>query len=185
MVRDAPFVARLAAVLLLVPLGTGACSGLQTLDEKPADLSENERTAVRVQVDKAVADGTFGAAWDQEVHAGADRGRLEAIALAALEKHSRHAPDMFAALREKWGALTPAGRARISEWSETAQRNGEWGRALELELVTADDPPAYERAWGVYKRAPSLRATDLLEEIQDARAAHAEDAAASSKGSGG
>ncbi len=179
--------ARMFVFLTLIQalIAGSACSGISGLDEPAAELSTSERATVREQVDAAVEAKTYRAAWDQEVTAGADRTRLERVALAALENHSRHAPDMFEALREKWGALQPAAREQVSTWTAAAQQREEWGRALELELITADDPPAFTRAFAVYKAAPPLFAPDLLEEIQDARADHEEQAKTKAEGSGG
>jgi hypothetical protein len=152
-----------------------ACSGLAGIDEPAAPLAAGERALVRAQVDAAVEAGHYRDAWDQEIAAGAERARLEAIALAALEAHSRHAGDMFGALREKWGPLAAERRALVSAHVTTAIGLGKWGHALATELRTADDPPTFSRAWALYRRAPAERAEELLQDIVEARAEVAEE----------
>ena len=177
------------AVVLLCPLLVAACSDLAALDGDGATpaLSGSEQAAVRTQVDKALAGQRFKTAWNQEVAAGADRARLEAVALAALEAHSGHAADMFAALRTRHGALSSGARGRVDGLVAQAQDAASWSRALELELLTADDAPEYTRAWAVYRAAPPERAAALLQTIQDAKEEAAKQAAAkaAAKESGG
>ncbi len=168
-------------LVLLLASSVVACSDLAALDtggDSPA-LSGEEQATVRVQVDKALAEQRYKVAWNQEVAAGADRGRLEAIALTALEAQSGHADDMFVALRTKHGGLSASARERVDGLVATARESGSWSRALDLELLTADDPPAFTRAWSVYRAAPPDRATALLESIQEAK----EEAAAAKESS--
>ena len=166
---------------------TAACSAsLAKLDEEGA-LSEDESLAVRAQVEKAVAEKRWESAWNQEVAAGGDRHRLELIALAALRDESGDADDMFEALHEKWKGITPAARQAIDRMrveSEGRDRP-DWDRALEIELVTADDPPAFKRAWDVYKRADARAAEDLLERLQEARKRYEEKQREKAEESGG
>ncbi|MDJ0521288.1 MAG: hypothetical protein QNJ90_04365 [Planctomycetota bacterium] len=162
-------IAAIAAFLLLLAPG---CTDLAALDSEadgPA-LAPSEQDAVREQGDKALADGRFKTAWNHEVAAGADRARLERIALAALEAQSGQAEDMFVALREKHGALSNGARSRVDGMVDAARQRGSWSRALELELMTADDPPTFTRAWAVYRGAPVERAPSLLETLQEAKA---------------
>lgn len=109
-------------------------------------------------------------AWNQEIEAGADRAQLQEIALAALADRSRHAGDMLAALHQRFGALPAAGRARVDGLVREAKSEGHWSRALDIELLSADDAPAFSQAWALYQDAPVERAPDLLEAIQEARA---------------
>jgi len=149
-----------------------ACSGISGLDAAPgADsaLSAGEQSAVRRQVAQAVEAKRWKIAWNQEIEAGADREALEEIALSALRDDSRHAEDMLDALRGRWGALREPGRARVTTWVSEARAAGLWSRAMTLELLSADDPPTYARAWALYRDAPVELAPDLLEDIKDAR----------------
>lgn len=164
-------------LVLLLP----ACADLAALDgggETPA-LSGSEQAHVRGQVDKALAEQRFKTAWNQEVAAGADRARLEHIAVTALEGNSGHAEDMFEALRLKHGALSAASRAQVDRLVAKARQEGAWSRALEVELLTADDVPDFQRAWAVYRAAPVERSQSLLDSITAAKAA-----ASAAKGSG-
>ena len=172
---------RLTILLLLVAVGSG-CSGISALDATgdaqtagAPGLSQGEQAAVRSQVSRAVDAGRWKIAWNQEVEAGADRAALERIALGALHDDSRHAEDMLTALRERWGALSSDGRAQVSGWVVEATAEGRWRRALGLELLSADDPPAFTRAWALYQGAPVELAPELLDDIQGAREDYAED----------
>ncbi len=160
--------------LLLLTLLLAGCSGVDGLSADAPRLSDAERESVQVQVEKALEQKRFNLAWNQEVKAGADRGRLERIALEALRARSGHAEDMFSALREKHGALSADSRKAVTLQREAAQREGRWSRALEIEMLTADDPPAYSAAWSVYRDAPPDVAPDLLTTITDARSDHEE-----------
>jgi hypothetical protein len=168
--------ARLARVAVVAAVAACAfgCAGVASLDDQGPALSDDERRAVRGQVDAALDAKSYKAAWAQEVAAGADRGRLAEIAVAALEHRSGNAGDMFAAMHAKWGALEPGPRARVSALVEAARRAGDWERALELEILAADDAPAYARAWAVYEAAPHDRAPALLDSVLEARKEHAE-----------
>jgi len=141
----------------------------------------SEQDAIRHQVAQAVAAGRYKAAWNQEIEAGAERARLEAVALAALAHDSGQAEAMFAALRAKWGNLGPSSRARVEALVAEAKGLGKWTQALRLELKTADDPPAYKLAWALYASAPVDRASALLGDIKDAQA-DAKEAAAEAGG---
>ena len=171
---------RHASFAVLLFLVASACTDLAALDGggTAPPLAGAEQEAVREQVEKALAEKRFKTAWNQEVAAGADRARLEAIALAALEAQSGHADDMFVALRAKHETLSNGARARVDALVTTARQEGSWSRALELELMTADDPGDFARAWSVYRAAPTGVAPGLLEAIQEAKADAAEKAAA-------
>ena len=158
-------------LVLVLAASAAGCTGLAALDGGGAapPLNATEQSAVHGQVDKALAEQSYKTAWNQEVAAGADRDRLEAIALAALDAKSSHADGMFKELRKKHGALGVAARARIERLVAQARQEGAWLHALELEIVTADDPPAFSRAWEVYRAAPSEGAAALLESLQEAK----------------
>ena len=98
------------ALLLALTLAAG-CSGVDSLSADAPKLSDAERDDVRAQVEKAIEQQRFNLAWNQEVQAGADRERLERVAVEALRARSRHAPSMFTELRERHGASAPT-RAR-------------------------------------------------------------------------
>jgi hypothetical protein len=162
-----------AVLVLLAALGA-ACSGLDPIGDKRPALPPDERGAVRAQVDRAIEQGVFNAAWNQEIAAGADRQRLERIATSALRARSRHAPSMFDLLRDRWGALGPDARAEVDAIVQEARDTGAWLRAAQAEIAAADDPPEYGKAWEVYRAAPAQIAPGLLEEVTDAREERAE-----------
>ncbi|MDA1195429.1 MAG: hypothetical protein O2894_09630 [Planctomycetota bacterium] len=166
-----------ALVLVALALGSApACSGVESLSADASSLTAAERADVHSQVDKALEQKRYNVAWNQEAAAGHDRARLERVALEALRGRSRHAPGMFDALRTKFGALDAAARADVELLSRAAREDGRWQRALEIEIATADDPPAYRAAWAVYRDAPPDVAPGLLAAIGAAKAAHAESA---------
>jgi hypothetical protein len=168
----------LGASLAGLLLALGACSGLKDVGEGPLTLSDSEKERVRARVDRDLADAKgrkdWAAAWNQEVGAGSDRDRLEGFALGALEAADGDAEDMFAALRKKWGPLGAASRRRVEALVEDAIAKKDWERALEIEILTADDPPTYARAFALYERCPAREAEDLLEAIDEARKDFAE-----------
>lgn len=166
-----PLLHALLPLTLLLAVG---CSSVASLDTRGPDFTDAERSSVRGQVDKALAEGRYNVAWNQEVTAGGDRDRLEQIALAAQEARSGHAPGMFEALRERHGALQAEARRTVSARAEAAQRAGLWMRAVQIELTTADDPPAYTQAWAVYRAAPPDQAPEVLKAITDAKQAATE-----------
>lgn len=163
------------ALLLALTLAAG-CSGVDSLSADAPKLSDAERDDVRAQVEKAIEQQRFNLAWNQEVQAGADRERLERVAVEALRARSRHAPSMFTELRERHGGLSADARTKVTLQTDAAKQEGLWSRAVQIELMTADDPPAYAGAWAVYRAAPPDQAPDLLAAITDAKAAHAESA---------
>jgi hypothetical protein len=154
---------------LLVACAVAGCTSPRGLDEAPMKLSPDEALAVRAQVDKARRAGAYTAAWNQAVDAGAGRERLETIAVEALAADDGDAKEMLHALRDKWGPLSPAARARVTSLSREAAGRGDWKLAVGIELVAADDPPAYAAAWRVYQDAPPQEASDLLARIREAR----------------
>ena len=157
------------SAVLICCLILGACASIRGLDEDPLPLSTTEKARVNTQVDKALAGNDWDAAWNQTVDAGADRSRLEAVALAALADKDGAAPDMFEALVEKWGALTPPARGQVAALVEASVAENDWDRAVELELLTAEDAPTYAAAWVVYDRAPPSKAEAVLAAIVEAR----------------
>lgn len=164
---------RLALLVLLASLVAG-CSGVDGLDTTAPALTDAERADVASQVDKALAAGRYNVAWNQAVQGGAERARLEALAVRALAARSRHAAGMFDALRAEYGALEAGPRGDVAALVEEATRAGLWQRAVQIELITADDPPAYRAAWAIYRAATPVDAPALLEAIQAAKSAHAE-----------
>lgn len=162
----------LAAILGLL----GACSGVDSLGGDAPRFSDAEREDVRVQVDKALEEKRYNLAWNQERQAGADRTRLETIAVEALRDRSRHAGPMFDELRKAHSGLSADARAQVTRQTEAATRQNLWLRAVEIELLSADDPPDYRRAWAIYRQAPADQGSDLLEAITAAKQAHAESA---------
>ena len=170
------------ALFLLLGSLLGGCSSIGTLDGSAASPAPSEQEAIRQQVQQAVGEGRYKTAWNQEIAAGGIRADLEGIALAALKGNSGHSGDMFAALRSKWGALGADSRKQVTALTEAAETAGNWVRALHIELQTADDPPAFTRAWAVYAAAPVGRAPALLEVLQEAQADAAESAAADGGG---
>ena len=168
---------RLLAPTALGLLLAAGCSGVTELSTRTRPLSGGETQAVRTKSDEMVAAKKFADAWDQEVQAGADRGRLEAIALASLEADTGPYEDMVEELRKKHGGLTPAGQAKVKRVAEAAEGKGDWKRACDVLLVTADDAPDYKAAWDLYARATGQNlkhAPDVLERIQKARTAYDE-----------
>lgn len=163
----------------LLGLALGACSSVGAIDAPRRPLAGTEPTTVRAKADEAVAKEDFSAAWNHELHAGADRGRLETIFLAALADDDGDAGEMFAQLRKAFGGLTPDGQAKVDAVASRAEAETppRWKRSVEVHLLTAKDPPEFSAAWDVYRRAPPDDALDILEAIQDARKEHEEAAA--------
>jgi hypothetical protein len=159
---------RIAATALC--LLAGACASVRGLDEAPTPLSASEQARVARQVDSALEERKWDAAWNQAVEAGAERARLEDVALRALADDDGVAGDMFEALVAKWGGLTTPARERVSVLVGDAIARRDWERAVELELLTAEDAPAYAAAWGVYDQAPAGEAEPVLAAIVEARA---------------
>ncbi len=169
---------RFRLTILFTLVVFAACSGVTSLDEEHNALNARERTLVRSQADKALEAGEWSEAWDQEVHAGGDRARLESIALAALKDDSGSAESMFAELRRKWGPLSGGSRAALDTLVVDAVAERDWKRAMEIEITSADDPPkagddaervTFSKAWALFGEAPPNKASDLREMIQDAR----------------
>lgn len=164
-----------ALPVLLLTLFSGACAELRSPDEAPLGLAPGEQAQVRSKVDQALEGAgrvDWTAAWNQEVQAGADPERLSRIALGALRADATDAADMYAALVRKWGPLAGPHRAEVTALVQSALGRGDWSRALEIELLTADDAPTYSRAWALYEQAPLAEGPGLLQEIHDARTRH-------------
>jgi hypothetical protein len=163
---------RLPVRLAVLPLAllVAGCSKVTALDgASRGTLSDTERQDVRRQSDQARAKREWGAAWEQEVEAGQDRARLEAIALDAIADDSGSGRDMLVEIRTKWGGLSEGSRARAASLVATAEKERRWSDAVQIALDTAADPPTFAAAWEVYRRAPADEAPDVLKEIQDAR----------------
>jgi len=164
--------------LPLVCLVIAACNSVTGLDAEHSPLNTQERALVRTQSVKAIEAKEWSDAWDQEVHAGAERARLEDIALGALKDDSGSAESMFEELLRKWGPLSAPSRAAVDTLVIDAVAKRDWSRAMEIEIVAADDPPkagdpaervTYSKAWELFRAAPPNKASDLREMIQDAR----------------
>jgi hypothetical protein len=120
-------------------------------------------------------------AWDQEIEAGADRGRLEEITLAAMAEDSGPYEDMVAQLKKKWGGLSEGAQAKATALANQAEGKGDVARAADVLILTANDAPEYRAAWDLYGRAPVKKAGDVLDKIQKARKAWDEDHAKAPK----
>jgi hypothetical protein len=156
-----------AGVVMLL----AACATVRGLDEPALDLSGEEKARVERQVRIAIDEKRWSSAWNQAVDAGASRERLEGIAMGALEAEDGVVEDMLEALFAKWGGLTPAGRARVDALLEEVltAKWVDWERAAEIAIQTAEDAPAYARAWEIYEAAPPDGAQSILEAIGEAR----------------
>ena len=168
----------------LLPLSTVAllalaagCSGVRELSSPSRPLSASESQTVRAKSDELKAQKKWTDAWDQEVQAGADRGRLEGIALASLEADDGPFEDMLEQLRKKFGGLTDGGKAKVREIATAAEGKSDWKRAADVWIATADDAPEYKAAFDLYARATGTNvkyAPDVLKRIQNAREAYDE-----------
>ncbi len=150
-------------------LTLAACTGVASLDRPTRALEGEEPSVVRRRSDEALQAKEWSLAWNMEVQAGADRARLETIALAALDADSGDAADMIDALRAKHGGLTDAGKARVKEVAAKHEAAGEWKAAAQTWITAADDAPKYSAAWDVYARTPVKQALGVLDRIQKAR----------------
>lgn len=168
----------LAALLLAACSGpTSLRSGRDPLVSDPAEVA-----SVRAKVDQAVKEGQYADAWNLEAAAGRDRARLEAIALASLAADEGPYEKMFAELLGAFHGLTPEARARVGVESKKAMDASKWERAAEIELVAAEDAPAYKAAFAVYERTPVGDALGVLRKIERARAKLAANAVATPGG---
>lgn len=176
---------RAAAVPVLLLLA--GCAGVDDLKApraaagaEPATAHRAEEGALRRKADAALAERRYADAWNLEAAAGTDADRLASIAVASLEADQGPYEDMFAALIARFSKLPTAARARVEAVGRAAEAEGDWSRAVEVALVTAEDAPAYAAAWAVYERAPTKEALDLYRAVEKARTRHA-DAAAPAK----
>lgn len=158
----------------LLALAFCACSRVGAIDAPRRPLAGPEPQTVRQKSEEALATKDYAAAWNHELHAGADRARLETVFLAALAADERDAEDMIGQLRQAHGGLTPDAQAKVKQISDAAADRKEWTRAAEIHLVAASDAPEFSAAWDVYRRAPPKDALDVLETIQEARKEHEE-----------
>jgi hypothetical protein len=158
----------------LFALALSACSNVASLDAPRRPLAPGEPKTVRAKSDEALAGKDYALAWNHEFHAGADRARLEAIFLAALEDDASPADDMHEQLAKAHGGLTPEASQRVKEIAGQAEGKEDWVRSAEIHLLTASDAPEFQAAWDVYRRAPPKAALSVLEEIQEARREHEE-----------
>jgi hypothetical protein len=160
---------RQGSVLLL--LLAAACSSVKGPSAAPMPLTPAERARVEAKVSAARGPGIgdWEGAWNQAVDAGLGRETLEGIALDALEDDASVAASMLTALRDEYGGLTEPGRRRVDGLTEQAAAKGDYARALEVELVAADDAPTFAGAWRVYEEAPADESATLLEKIRKAR----------------
>jgi len=158
----------------LLALLFGACSGVGAIDAPRRPLAGSEPQTVRQKSEEALSKKDYATAWNHELHAGADRSRLEAIFLAALAADDGDAEDMIGQLRQAHGGLTPEAQAKVKETATAAEGRGEWTTSAEIHLLAASDPPEFSAAWDVYRRAPPKDALAVLETIQEARKEHEE-----------
>ena len=163
------FVVRFAVLAALLGPVAG-CSGVSSLSTSRALVTDGgEVAAVRAKVDQAVKEKKFADAWDLEVASGQDRARLETIALASLAADEGPSEKMLAELIGTFHGLSPDARARVGAESKRAMEAKKWGRAAEIEIMAAEDAPAYKAAFGVYERTPPSDALAVLELIEKAR----------------
>jgi len=94
---------------------------VQDLSTRSRPLSAGESQAVRTKSDELLPRKKWSDSWNQEAAAGADRGRLEAIALASLAAdfgplrgHARAAP-------EEVRRLSDAGKAKVHSIADSAE----------------------------------------------------------------
>jgi hypothetical protein len=158
---------------VLAALALGGCARVTPIDEAPKGppLAPAERTIVREQVTKARGAKEWRAAWNQEVAAGADRGTLEMIAVEALEDEADGVEDMFVELRKK-GPLGAEARRRVEGAVQREAGRDRWSQALDMAIVSAEDPPEFRAAWDVYRKAPPDEGPALLERLRKAREEH-------------
>jgi hypothetical protein len=163
--------------VLLAPVLLAGCTGVADLKETRRPLSGDEVTLVRKRADEALGEKRWQAAWDQEAEAGADRDRLEAVFLASLAADQGPYEDMLAQLRAKFGGLSDSAKTSVARLANEHEGKGEWKKAVDVLILTAEDAPAYRAAWDLYTRASLKAAPEVLHRIQDARkawdAAHA------------
>ncbi len=130
---------------------------------------------VRRKADEALAAGKFEEAWNLEAQPAptAPASRRSRSRPLAADKGAYE--EMFPALRKKFGGLSTEARAKVDALAGEREAAGQFDDAVDLQIVAADDAPAYEAAWAVYKRAPVKDALEVLERIE--AAAKAEPAA--------
>jgi hypothetical protein len=157
---------RAGALACLVLAG---CSGVADITTARRPLAPEEQAIVHRKADEALAARDWKAAWEQEVEAGADRGRLESIFLASLVADAGPYEDMHAKLVAKFGSLTPEAMARAVRLANDAEGRGEWKRGVDVLILVSEDAPRYRPAWELYSRVPTKDAPDVLHRIQDAR----------------
>ncbi len=174
----------LLGVVALLAVG---CSSPRGLDQPTLALQPSERGDVEAQARKAMAKGAFVDAWNQAAEADLDRSLLEEIAIGAAGRPVEAASDgtaggvgglfgssgaarsMFEALAKRYGGLSKEGRASLDAWTAKLEHDSEWVRAAEVQMMAADDAPAFRAAWDVYRRAPPDEAPAVLEAIGKAR----------------
>jgi hypothetical protein len=144
------------------------CAGVSDLSTPASPSLGRHVEDVRRKADEALAAGRFADAWNLEAQAGTDRARLEAIALAALVADQGPYEDMFPALRMRFGGLSTEARAKVDALAREREGAGRYAAAADVQIVAADDAPAYEAAWDVYKRTPVKDALAVLERIEAA-----------------
>jgi hypothetical protein len=163
-----------SGVATALVLSLCACTGVADLGRPQPRLAGEEQGLTRKKVDEALRAKQWKNAWNLEAAAGTDQKRLEEIALAALEDDDGDAEEMFAQLRKKFGGYSEALKAGIRELTQKAIDLLDYKRAVDIQLVSADDAPKYEGAWDVFQRTPAKEALGILERINDARQDHEE-----------
>lgn len=161
---------RAPAVLALLSLAAlAACTSVADLGRPSRPLLGDEPVLVRNKSDEALKQERWADAWNLEKEAGADRARLEEIALVTLEHEHSDAADMFQRLREKFGGISEGAKQRVADLTQKAIAGREWKRAAEIQILAADDPPTYKGAWDVYVQTPVSENLAILMRIQKAR----------------
>ena len=162
---------RSVVALLLLALVLGACTSVKTLDTPARGFQPDAKARVAKRIQDAIDDKEWTAAWNMAVDMGATRAKFEDIAARAVIDDAAAEQDMVEALRARYGTLGPGFltpvRAHVDHLIAVKK---DLERAVEIELLTANDAPRYERAWAIYDHVPADDAPDVLEMIADARA---------------
>jgi len=183
--RFAPVLLLLASCSSVSDLSGGAATGGSSGGAASKSLPQDEATALRKKADEAYAKKAWADAWNLEAEAGLDRARLERVAMGALEADSGPFEKMFAQLRAKFGGITAEARARVTVLRKKAEEEKRWKDAAQIEIDTAEDPPAYAGAFAVYELTPPGDALAVLTKIRDARTDYAAEQAKAAAPKGG
>ncbi len=154
----------------LVPLlALAACNDVGDLGKPSRPLLGDEPQWVRRKADEALQQERWVDAWNLEKEAGGDRSRVEEVALQALAHEVSDSRDMFQRIREKFGGLSEGAKARVKALTDKAVADRDWRHATEMQVLAADDAPAFKGAWDVFLVTPQGEALGILQRIQKAR----------------